>query len=247
MIDTGHGKRVGRASTSTHARTPRGSGAWPRKRRRLRERLPERVARAARLRAGGARGAPARARLRLDRLLRPHRPVAGSSGLGAARTDRHRPGARPWRRGRPKLLPAAACDYLTGGLAAYGALAALARRTRQGGAGTSACAAADGKWIRAPAIRRGQRDRTGRRVRPDEIAAWSPTTETPSARPRPGARALETPPRWDRPSVPPVPIRRAGPTSCAPALETARIAPSARRGERGPEAFACSSQSSRSR
>ena len=34
---------------------------------------------------------------------------------------------------RPALLPAAACDYTTGYLAAYGALLALARRAREGG------------------------------------------------------------------------------------------------------------------
>lgn len=34
---------------------------------------------------------------------------------------------------RPKLLPAAACDYTTGYLAAYGALLALARRATEGG------------------------------------------------------------------------------------------------------------------
>ena len=34
---------------------------------------------------------------------------------------------------RPSLLPAAACDYTTGYLAAYGALLALARRAREGG------------------------------------------------------------------------------------------------------------------
>ena len=35
--------------------------------------------------------------------------------------------------GKPKLLPAPACDYTTGYLAAYGALVALARRAREGG------------------------------------------------------------------------------------------------------------------
>ena len=35
--------------------------------------------------------------------------------------------------GRPKLLPAAACDYTTGYLGAYGVLLALARRAREGG------------------------------------------------------------------------------------------------------------------
>ena len=34
---------------------------------------------------------------------------------------------------RPKLLPAAACDYTTGYLGAYGILLALARRAREGG------------------------------------------------------------------------------------------------------------------
>jgi crotonobetainyl-CoA:carnitine CoA-transferase CaiB-like acyl-CoA transferase len=34
---------------------------------------------------------------------------------------------------RPKLLPAAACDYTTGYLGAYGALLALARRAKEGG------------------------------------------------------------------------------------------------------------------
>ena len=34
---------------------------------------------------------------------------------------------------RPKLLPAAACDYTTGYLAAYGALLALVRRATEGG------------------------------------------------------------------------------------------------------------------
>ena len=34
---------------------------------------------------------------------------------------------------RPMLLPAAACDYTTGYLAAYGVLLALARRAREGG------------------------------------------------------------------------------------------------------------------
>ena len=35
--------------------------------------------------------------------------------------------------GRPKLLPAAACDYTTGYNGAYGVLLALARRAREGG------------------------------------------------------------------------------------------------------------------
>ena len=35
--------------------------------------------------------------------------------------------------GRPKLAPAPMCDYLTGYLAAYGAMLALGRRSREGG------------------------------------------------------------------------------------------------------------------
>jgi hypothetical protein len=42
-------------------------------------------------------------------------------------------GRTPARPDGPALLPAAACDYTTGYLAAYGALLALARRAREGG------------------------------------------------------------------------------------------------------------------
>ena len=42
-------------------------------------------------------------------------------------------GRTPSRPGGPALLPAAACDYTTGYLAAYGVLLALARRAREGG------------------------------------------------------------------------------------------------------------------
>lgn len=48
--------------------------------------------------------------------------VTGICNDGAATND-----------GRPKLLPAAACDYTTGYLGAYGVLLALARRAREGG------------------------------------------------------------------------------------------------------------------
>ena len=52
--------------------------------------------------------------------------------LGAGRTDhdRYRNEGLP---DRPALLPAAACDYTTGYLAAYGVLLALARRATEGG------------------------------------------------------------------------------------------------------------------
>ena len=196
------------------------------------QRLPERVARAARLRPGGARArsGPGSSHV-LDRLLRPHRPVAGASGLGAARADRHRRSrtttAAP---GGPKLLPAAACDYLTGGSpptarsprspAARGR-AELARprvlcRTGSRAADSPRAARSD----RSPGSTRRDRcvephDRDP--VRPDlgpVLGLWRPR--------RAGiARACRR-----------YPSGALAPTSRASALATARIAPSARRGER---------------
>lgn len=63
-------------------------------------------------------------------------PFAGRGGweqvaqsvTGIALTHGTRVGA-----GQPKLAPAPMCDYLTGYLAAYGAMLALGRRTREGG------------------------------------------------------------------------------------------------------------------
>ena len=79
-----------------------------------------------------ARDAP-RHHLRLDQLLRPRGPWRERPGweqlaqtvTGIAATD-----GSPER---PQLIPAAACDYTTGYLAAYGTMLALARRATEGG------------------------------------------------------------------------------------------------------------------
>ena len=105
-----------------------------------------------------------------------------------------------------KLLPAAACDYLTGGLAAWGALAALARRAREGGSWhVRVSLARTGMWIRRRRFAEGNGLSPVAGFRPDEIAAWSETTATPYGRVThlaPALRMSETAPRWDLPTVP---------------------------------------------
>jgi len=117
----------------------------------------------------------------------------------------------------PALVPAAACDYTTGYLAALGALVGLARRAREGGSWhvrASLCQTA--MWIQ----RRGSDALPSRGLvssdeaivggRPrafsaEEIAAFS--TESTTAYGRishlaPALRLSETPPHWERPSAP---------------------------------------------
>jgi crotonobetainyl-CoA:carnitine CoA-transferase CaiB-like acyl-CoA transferase len=117
----------------------------------------------------------------------------------------------------PALVPAAACDYTTGYLAALGALVGLARRAREGGSWhvrASLCQTA--MWIH----RRGSDELTAPRQastheamitsRPssfsaEEIAAFSTESVTAHGRIRhlaPALRLSETPPRWERPSAP---------------------------------------------
>jgi crotonobetainyl-CoA:carnitine CoA-transferase CaiB-like acyl-CoA transferase len=103
---------------------------------------------------------------------------------------------------RPKLLPAAACDYTTGYLGAYGILLALARRAREGGSyhvRVSLCQS--GMFI----YRQGK---TGA-VEPDlglsdaELDALSIVTNPAQGSLRhlgPVLRLSETPPYWSRPT-----------------------------------------------
>jgi len=80
----------------------------------------------------------------------------------------------------PQFYPVSAIDYLTGYLMAFGAMVALARRTREGGSWLVRISLAQtGRWL----VERGQ----------------------PVGRLRhlgPVLRLSETPPRWARPSVP---------------------------------------------
>lgn len=107
--------------------------------------------------------------------------------------------------GAPKLVPAAACDYTTGSLAALGALSALSRRAREGGSWhVRASLCQTGSWIR----RRGSDALASAppvSLRPDEIAGLCIESETgygPITHLGPVLRLSETPPRWDRPSAP---------------------------------------------
>lgn len=103
---------------------------------------------------------------------------------------------------RPALLPAAACDYTTGYLAAYGILLALARRAREGGSyhvRVSLCQS--GMFIyRQGSVAYGAPDMD---VSEDELAALRIETRPAGGPLRhlgPVLRLSETAPRWVRPT-----------------------------------------------
>jgi crotonobetainyl-CoA:carnitine CoA-transferase CaiB-like acyl-CoA transferase len=113
------------------------------------------------------------------------------------------PGAEPG----PQFYPASAIDYTTGYLMAFGALAALARRTREGGSWLVRISLAQtGRFI----VGRGEVPESRlanvpKEFLPEEIARWSTTSDTPAGRLRhlaPVVQLSETPARWARPSVP---------------------------------------------
>lgn len=103
---------------------------------------------------------------------------------------------------RPMLLPAAACDYTTGYLAAYGILLALSRRAREGGSyhvRVSLCQS--GMFIH----RQGKVafSAPDMEIAPDEIDAIRIETHPKSGPIRhlgPILKLDETPPRWVRPT-----------------------------------------------
>jgi crotonobetainyl-CoA:carnitine CoA-transferase CaiB-like acyl-CoA transferase len=103
----------------------------------------------------------------------------------------------------PALVPAAACDYTTGYLAALGSLAALWRRAREGGSyhvRVSLCQTA--RWLaRTTSTAPAGTDRKGF----GDVESYLITSETPFGRLRhlgPVARLSGTPPRWDVPTSP---------------------------------------------
>ncbi len=103
---------------------------------------------------------------------------------------------------RPHLLPAAACDYTTGYLAAYGVLLALARRARDGGSyhvRVSLCQS--GMFIhRQGKVEFSTPDMD---LTPAEIDAIRVETQPTSGALRhlgPILKLSETPPRWMRPT-----------------------------------------------
>jgi crotonobetainyl-CoA:carnitine CoA-transferase CaiB-like acyl-CoA transferase len=104
--------------------------------------------------------------------------------------------------GPPRLVPAAACDYTTGYLAAYGTMIALARRAQEGGSWlvrASLCQTA--MWIARLGTAYDPSAATGVGDTSDLLM----TTATPFGditHLRPATHLSSTPPRWDRPTVP---------------------------------------------
>ncbi|MFN0071308.1 MAG: CoA transferase [Chloroflexota bacterium] len=113
----------------------------------------------------------------------------------------------PGKEPGPLTYPVSAIDYLTGYLMAFGTTVALARRAREGGSWlVRASLAQTGRWL----VSRGQvaeaelQDVTDDFL-PEEIERWSMSTDTPMGRLQhlaPVLQLSETPPRWDRPTVP---------------------------------------------
>ncbi len=107
----------------------------------------------------------------------------------------------------PQFYPVSAIDYCTGYLMAFGAMVALARRTREGGSWLVRISLAQvGRWI----VDLGEVPAAALKGIPAEFAAselerWSTVSETPSGRLRhlePAVQLSETSPYWARSSVP---------------------------------------------
>ena len=120
-----------------------------------------------------------------------------ATGLAAAEAGWRRPGDPA-----PRLLPAAATDYTTGALAAFGVLTALARRADEGGSWhvrASLCQTA--MWLTRlgaacdPAAAAGCGDVASRMESCD--TEWGRLLHL-----APVARMERTPPRWERPPAP---------------------------------------------
>lgn len=105
----------------------------------------------------------------------------------------------------PRLLPAAACDYITGYLGAAGAIAALLRRVREGGSWlveVSLCATA--MWLQT--LGRADEKTVPHSWQPSGLDAYRKSCETTRGRLEflgPVVRMAQTPPAWRRP--PPMP------------------------------------------
>lgn len=107
----------------------------------------------------------------------------------------------------PQFYPVSAIDYCTGYLMATGAMAALAKRAREGGSWLVRISLAQvGKWIvdqgEVPAS---SLDGVPTEFTKEELAGWSMVSETPSGPLRhlkPTVQMSETPARWARTSVP---------------------------------------------
>jgi crotonobetainyl-CoA:carnitine CoA-transferase CaiB-like acyl-CoA transferase len=105
---------------------------------------------------------------------------------------------------RPTLLPAAACDYCTGYLAAYGTLLALGLRARQGGSyhvRVSLCQS--GMFLQRQGRVEFEREDMEIPTRDlNEITQMTASSYGPIRHLGPVLRMSETPPRWQLPSAP---------------------------------------------
>jgi crotonobetainyl-CoA:carnitine CoA-transferase CaiB-like acyl-CoA transferase len=113
------------------------------------------------------------------------------------------PGAEPG----PQFYPSSAIDFLTGYLMCFGACVALKRRALEGGSWHVRISLAQaGRWL----MQRGQVDaselhRAVSEFTPAEIEAWTTTSTTPRGKLwhlAPVTQMSETPPHWDKPTVP---------------------------------------------
>ena len=122
--------------------------------------------------------------------------VTGIAALQGATGDPHRGGDGP-----PVLIPAAACDYTTGYLAALGTMAALWRRSHEGGSyHVRASLCQTGMWfVREPRVDRSAASGLG------DVEPYLTTSDTAFGRLShlgPVAQMSATPPHWTLPTSP---------------------------------------------
>lgn len=109
--------------------------------------------------------------------------------------------------GNPRLVPAAATDYSTGYMAAFGALVALNRRARQGGSYLVRASLTQSGMLLNRLGRVAEDDATAQDqvLSPDEVSHLTVETDTPFGRMThlaPVVKLSETPARWTLPTVP---------------------------------------------
>jgi crotonobetainyl-CoA:carnitine CoA-transferase CaiB-like acyl-CoA transferase len=124
------------------------------------------------------------------------------SGMTLRQTD-----VVPGKKPGPAFYPVSAIDYCTGYLMAMGAMLALNKRAKEGGSWLVRTSLAQiGKWIVDLGEVPGDAARAApTEFKPEEIAAWSMVSDTPSGRLThlaPVVKLSETAPFWARPSVP---------------------------------------------
>ncbi len=113
----------------------------------------------------------------------------------------------PGKEPGPQFYPVSAIDYLTGYLMAFGAMVALARRTREGGSWLVRISLAQtGRWLVGRGqVPESQLTNVPQEFTAEELARWSMDSDTPVGRLhhlKPTVQLSETPPYWARPSVP---------------------------------------------